>query len=396
MNKRSFLKASSVLAAGAFIPANLSSNFSDVLPGTKRSDKMPIIRTLGKTGIQVPIVSSGIIPQQNPGLIKALFESGIKHFDSAWEYQNGINDTMVGDMLRKYGRENFIISTKVLLPADQRTGLYVKEATTQAFMEQLEVTLGRLGIECADIVYLHKPPVRAALLNEDMLNGLVKAKQQGKTRFVGFSSHSNQVDLIDAAMESKIYEVALLGYNFRQDSIVKPAIARASEAGMGIVAMKVFAGEYEDKERNKPIHKAAALKWVLQDENVHTAILTIRTIDDFQTCLPVISDITMTDQEKKDIALAGQSPGLYCLGCERCKAQCTNHLPIPDLMRAYMYTYGYRESVKGKKVIKSLCLPENPCSDCGSCFVRCTQRFDVAEKIRDIIRLNEVPDEFLV
>jgi predicted aldo/keto reductase-like oxidoreductase len=385
MNKRNFLKLSSAMMTGCmipgrFIPANLSG---------------PVYRKLGKTGISLPIVSSGIIPQDNPNLIKAIFESGIKYFDSAWDYQNGRNDTMVGEMVRKLGRDNFVVSTKVLLPTDDKTGQFTKEATTQAFMEQLDVSLNRMGIDGVDILYLHKPPTRSALFNQEMMKGLQLAKEQGKARFVGFSNHSNQVELIDAAIESKFYEVVLVGYNFRQDNIVKPAIARAHEAHLGVVAMKVFAGEYLDKERNKPVNKAAALKWVLQDEHVTTSILTMRTYQDLQTNLQVMADLTLTDQEKSDLADACRSHGLYCLGCEECRHQCPHNLPIPDLMRAFMYTYGYRDAAKARKVLNYLDLPDSPCNDCAECQVNCTMNFNVEARIKDIIRLKQVPLDFL-
>lgn len=367
-----------------------------ILPGINRPARQePIIRTLGLTGLKVPVVSSGIIPQDLPALIRKLFESGIKHFDSAWDYQNGRNDRMLAEMLKEFGRNNFIISTKVLLPCDENTGQYSKEATTRAFMDQLEVTLTRLGVDCVDILYLHKPPTRAAALNEEMLKGLQQAKAQGKARFLGISNHGNQIEMIDAAIESKLYQVLLLGYNFRQDSLIKPALARAHDAGLGIIAMKVFAGEYQDKERNKPVNKTAALKWVLQDNLVQTAILTFRTYEDYINYLPVMYSLEMTDKEKQDLEAACLSPGLYCLGCHECRKQCPFNLPVPDLMRAYMYAYGYKSPSMGKKVIHDLRLKESPCKKCNTCRVNCTAGFDIREKVTDIMRLRDIPDEFL-
>lgn len=394
MNKRNFLKASTTLLAGSFLPV-MANSLDKSFSLKKPEDKDPIMRILGKTDIRVPIVSSGIIPQNAPNLIRKLFESGIKHFDSAWDYQNGRNDVMLAGMLREYGRENFIISTKVLLPFNETTGQYNKEATTKAFMEQLEITMSRLGVDCVDILYLHKPPTLAAALNQEMLKGLQQAKKQGKARFLGISNHSNQVEMIDAAIESKLYQVLLLGYNFRQDSLIKPALVRANEAGLGIVAMKVFAGEYLDKERNKPINKAAALKWVLQDENVLTAILTFRTYEDYSLYLPMMYNIEMDDLERKDLAETCQSAGLYCLGCEICRKQCKRNLPIPDLMRAYMYTYGYRDAAEGQRVLSKLRLQEKPCMECETCNVKCSLGFNIQDKISDIIRLKNIPGEFL-
>ena len=89
---------------------------------------------MGKTGLEVPVVSSGVVPAANVGLVRKLFESGIRHFDSAWDYQNGQNDRMIGKMLKEFGRDKFIVSTKVLLPVNPQTGQYEKDATTKAFI----------------------------------------------------------------------------------------------------------------------------------------------------------------------------------------------------------------------------------------------------------------------
>lgn len=390
MNKRQFLKYSTALAAGTLLPVAGRSVHSFSMP-----DKQPVLRTLGRTGIRLPVVSSGIVPQTNPALLQRLFDTEIRHYDSAFVYQNGRNDTTLGEMLRKHGRDQFIISTKVKLPYDQQTGQFAPESTPDAFWKQFDASLERLGLDYVDILYMHEPPTTLSLLNESITNCLVQARSQGRARFLGFSAHSNQVSLLDAAVESNLYDVALVGYNFRQDSLVKPAIARAAAAGMGIVAMKVFAGEYLDPERNKPINKQAALKWVLNDPNVHTAILTVRTYDDLATYIPVMYDLKMTPAEEKDLLAAAAEPGMYCLGCQACLTQCPEKLPIPDLMRAYMYTYGYREAANGQELVNSLSLPVNPCKGCNSCGVACTMNFRVEEKIRDMARLRQMPVEYL-
>jgi Fe-S-cluster-containing dehydrogenase component len=64
-------------------------------------------------------------------------------------------------------------------------------------------------------------------------------------------------------------------------------------------------------------------------------------------------------------------------------------------MRAYMYSYGYGEPAMGHELLTGLRVRENPCIGCDSCPVNCAKGFAVAEKIRDITRLNTVPAEFL-
>jgi hypothetical protein len=60
-----------------------------------------------------------------------------------------------------------------------------------------------------------------------------------------------------------------------------------------------------------------------------------------------------------------------------------------------MYVYGYRNLAEAQDLLLPLNLPSQLCQDCGSCPVRCTSGFDVSARIRDVVRLREVPREFL-
>ncbi len=64
-------------------------------------------------------------------------------------------------------------------------------------------------------------------------------------------------------------------------------------------------------------------------------------------------------------------------------------------MRAYMHTYGYRNLALAQDVVLSLDLPAKVCEDCSRCSVKCSVGFNVAGKIRDVIRIREVPSEFI-
>ena len=78
-----------------------------------------------------------------------------------------------------------------------------------------------------------------------------------------------------------------------------------------------------------------------------------------------------------------------------CVGQCTQALPIPDLMRAHMYVYGYRNLVAAQDLVLSLALPGDVCGECGACPVACANRWDVSARVRDIVRLRDVPPGFV-
>lgn len=392
ISKRNFLKLTATGAATALFAGTEALAGQSAESGAKKT----ILRTLGNTGLKVPVVGAGVLPVENITLCRKIFDSGIRHIDSAYEYHSGRNDEMVGRMVKEFGRKKYTLTTKVLLPQDEKTGQYTTEATFDAFMKQLGVSLSRLGTDYVDVLYLHKPATRAAALNEHMLRGLRKAKESGMARHIGLSTHSNQVEIIDAAIESKLYEVVLAGYNYRADAIVKPAIEKATAAGLGVVAMKVFAGVnrevyWESDKSNKP----AALKWVLNDANVATAIVTIKSFDELELLTPMLSNINLTEADKATIDSALQEASLYCTGCYTCKQQCPFGQPVPDMMRAYMYAYGYGNSLKARQTLSRANADANPCQQCETCRVSCPERFDIRAKVLDITRLKDIPTEFL-
>jgi len=160
--------------------------------------------------------------------------------------------------------------------------------------------------------------------------------------------------------------------------------------------MKTMAGGYLDKEKTKPVNTKAALKWSLQNENIHTTIPGMTSFDMLDEDLEVMSDIRMSEQEKKDILISANEPGLFCTTCENCLDKCSRSLPVPDLMRAYMYAYGYSERGKAYDLLTELEAGSDPCADCNECTIdNCTKAFDIRSKITDISRLVNVPREFI-
>ena len=207
------------------------------------------------------------------------------------------------------------------------------------------------------------------------------------------STHRNEPVVIDAAVESKIYDVVLAAYNFRQQHAVdiQKAIAGAAGAGLGVVAMKSMGGNRGGAYASAQIDARACIKWVLQDPNVATVICGFTTFDQMTLDLTILKDLTLTASEQEEIVQASLTAGLYCQGCGACAGQCAQALPIPDLMRARMYLHGYRNVAAARDLVRSLALPAEPCAGCSACRVACTNRWNVSERVRDVVRLRDVP-----
>jgi predicted aldo/keto reductase-like oxidoreductase len=399
MGRRSFLKAgASSLVGAAVVPSYLRSNISGTSPRSIKRENF-IYRKLGKTGLELPIVSMGVMNAENPNLVAAALDAGIVHLDTAYVYQRGKNEEMIGQVIKDRDRDSFVIGTKMTYPKDRETGMYLPETSVKQFQEKFNTSLKRLGLDYVDILYIHSVSRKETVFCEPAQKFLEIAKKEGKARFGGFSTHKNEPEVIQAAVESKAYDVILTAYNFKQENRValKKAIAAAADAGIGIVAMKTQAGVYWDKEKQQPINMKAALKWALQDENVHTSIPGMTTFDQLELDISVMEDLTLTPEEMKDLRL-DESPamaGLYCQQCDKCRAQCPEGVDIPAYMRSYMYAYGYRNTGLAQETLDGVGITALPCSDCRNCGVECAMGFDVRKKILDIARIKDVPREFL-
>ncbi|MCX6573249.1 MAG: aldo/keto reductase [Candidatus Aminicenantes bacterium] len=397
LKRRTFLKQGLTgLAAVGAVPGALKAAALGAATAAPAAAK-PIVRTLGRTGLQIPVVSMGVMNADNPAVVQAALETGIVLLDTAAGYQRGRNEQMIGQVVAGRPRESFMIATKVPGPNREKSlqGLN-GEALEKAFLAKFDECLGRLGLDHVEILYLHNNSAPEHVQNPAIIGALQKAKKAGKARFVGITTHSNEPAVIRATVGTKAYDVILTAYNFRQDyrDDLRKAVAEAAAAGLGVVAMKTQAGAYWDKEKQQPINMRAALKWVLNDPNVATAVPGFTTFDQLKEDWSIVTDITMTPQELKDLRLGEQVAGLYCQQCRRCVPGCPKGLPIPDLMRSYMYAYGYRNLQAAHELVGSLEIEGDPCGSCASCTAVCAKGFDIADRVRDISRLRAVPGDF--
>jgi predicted aldo/keto reductase-like oxidoreductase len=209
------------------------------------------------------------------------------------------------------------------------------------------------------------------------------------------ATHENEPQVIRAAAESGAWDVVLTAYNFRQTHRheIQAALREAAASGLGVVAMKTQAGVYWDRARTKMINMQAALKWVLLDENVHTAIPAFASYDEMRELLSIMEDLTLSDEEKQDLGLGDRLnlAGCYCQQCGRCLPQCPAGVDIPTLMRGHMYAVGHDQPERARASLGHLSPSDVACSTCGRCDVACTFGFDVRSRARALVHLLDSP-----
>jgi len=398
--RRDFIKKGMTgLAGAAIVPSLLTGERTD--SEIPRNERKFIYRTLGNTGIELPIVSMGTYDATS--LAKEALDAGIVHIDTSADYNEGNDERMFGRLFKGRPRDSFVIGTSIGMwsyrSAEQTKNAVTPEKLSEIFHGSLE----RLQLDFIDIYYLGGIRHKEIMEYEPYLNTLREFKKSGKARFIGVTTHSNEPEIIRLATDSDVFDVVLTRYNFRMNhrEEMKQAVKYAADNGMGVVAMKTQAGVYWDQKAKKEmINQKAALKWVLQNKNIHTAIPSFKNVEQLYEDLSVMEDLTLTPKEKADLRLEKESlrsaTGLFCSECNTCLSQCPHDLDIPTAMRSYMYAYGYAQPGKARKTLDDMDISEIPCNDCQTCRVNCPSGFDVKAKVTDIMRLKAVPKAFIV
>jgi uncharacterized protein len=298
---------------------------------------------------------------------------GANYVDTARVYMAGKNEKIVGEALKGY-RDKVYVATKV------------GPSKPDSMRKSIDASMAALNLDHVDLLQLHGISDKAGVMNHDRRDVLAKAKQQGKTRFIGITCHKNEPEVLNAVTDDpdKFFDVVLVTYNFNSKPGVKEAIARAAKAGVGVIAMKTQQGGYKTKELGDLSPHQAALKFVLHNPHVTAAV-------------PAMVDLK---QVKEDMAVMGMrlaqadidilkryqlaTASVYCHRCGQCTSSCRAKLDIAHINRSLMYAEGYGDPELARSTYSELA-PEmraSACGGCDECTARCANGLNIAERMQ--------------
>lgn len=373
------------LAAGLALPAaGLASTTSSPTPSAlapQQAAPAPgkiTYRVLGKTGLKVSTVGYGCMITSDPTVITRAADMGINYFDTSRNYSSGQNERMVGAALGAKRKDVFLSSK-----CDQKTGAGI--------LAELETSLKELNTDHLDVWLLHGLGT-AAQITDDMVEAQRKAKQQGKVRFIGVSTHTLPA-IVDRVIEAKL-EVVQAQYNFASAAEWGPALDKLNQAGVGLVAMKVMAKVGGRGRRGadapppppaRPANFApAALKWVIKNPAIATTVPSMTDIDQLEQNFSVMAQQQFTDADQKILTARLQEITPYfCRMCGTCAGQCPQGLPVGDMVRFVMYADGYGQFPLGREHFQRMSAEHQAvrCGQCPACVVQCPHGVTVAERM---------------
>ncbi len=402
-NRRDFiLKAMGGAAAAGLlgkVGLPLAAQTASVAEKAANAGKSPITRVLGKTGIRVPIVSMGVMNADNPALVKRSFEMGIRHFDTAWGYQKGRNEEMVGSVLKEMkARDQAIIATKVPPGRPEMMDQMGDKLVEEEFLARFDQSLARLQTDHVEILYVHSISDPKMLKRRGILSAVEKLKKAKKAYYIGFSTHTNIAECIDAAVPSGHFDVILTAINYAMadDKPLLDAMKKAAAAGIGLVAMKTQCRQAWSKESGAAgpeyhegtIWHAALLKWALRLEYVATAIPGYTTFQQLETDWPVAFNLDYTPEETKFLDSPGVQLALggVCRQCGGCAGSCPQGVDVPALVRAHMYAADYGNFMEMRRALDEIPAGHGlqACAGCRECTASCVRGVQIARRLGEL------------
>ena len=252
-------------------------------------------RTLGRTGQRLSIIGFGGILVVNTlqdeanRFVASAVERGVNYFDVAPSYGNGEAEDKLGPALEPFRNEVFLACK-------------TRRRDAAGASEELEQSLRKMRTDHFDLYQLH------ALLSVDELEqafgpggameALVRAKEQGKARFVGFSAHSAEAAV--EALRRFPFDTVLFPLNFAAyfaGDFGPQVVEAARRAGAGLLALKGMARTLLP-QGTKPEERPWAKCWYVPIDDEATAALALR----FTPSLPITAAIPPAHREIWELA----------------------------------------------------------------------------------------------
>lgn len=192
-------------------------------------------------------------------LLDAAWDAGIRYFDTAPMYGNGLSERRIGDFLRDKPRDSYVLSTKVgrMLVPDRAHALerwggdmrampfrFEFDFSYDAIMRSHELSLQRLGLERIDMLYLHDLGRFAQGDNHDAtwrqtveggIGALQRLREDGTVRGIG--AGVNEWQVLDALLDQGKWDVFLLAnrYTLLDQEVLDHFLPRCVKEGVAIV-----------------------------------------------------------------------------------------------------------------------------------------------------------------
>lgn len=320
-------------------------------------------------------------------IIDLAIAGGINYFDTAYTYHEGDSELFIGEALSKYERDSYYLATKFYA----MSGKMIRDV----FEEQLK----RCRTDYFDFYLLHGMDENSydkyTDKQKDYLGYLLKQKENGRIRNLGFSSHAAPETLKHFLEWYSGFDMALIQLNYLDWTMLeaKRQYEILTDYGIPVWVMEPLkGGRLSSLNKNAaeilrdaaPEHSISSwgFRFLMGLPNVQTVLSGMSSLEQLQDNLKTFEHLNPLDLEeqkalKKAADLFMEDLGVPCSGCRYCCPTCPAGLDIPLLMKGYN-----EKNISGETWrVAQLGQKKGPeqCIGCKICLTHCPQKINIPE-----------------
>lgn len=344
-------------------------------------------------------------------IIDYAYEHGVNYFDTAYIYHSGDSERFIGKALAKYPRDTWYLATKM-------PGFALKTASDveRIFNEQLE----KCGVEYFDFYLCHgmNELMYDTFTNPELgvIPFLIKMKEQGKIKRLGFSSHAKP-ETLEKFIAQYDWDFAQIQLNYFDWSYqdAKGQYEILTKHGIPVVVMEPCRGGRLAnlcEEANEILKAAApdrslaswAFRWLQSLDNVQVVLSGMSNMEQVKENIATFDEYDkLTEAELGAIDKAVEAFlkkfTVPCTACRYC-SECPRELDIPAILSAYNDVKIADNDFSRGSTVKQLLSGRDDtdpreCLNCGTCVRHCPQNINTPEIMDDFSKIiAAIPKEF--
>lgn len=442
INRREFLKKLGLGSASAF--SLMAMNPFEALASSNKAPLAAIpegvkmtYRKQNGTGEDISLLGFGMmrLPREQEEvdrLVDYAIAHGVNYFDTAPMYGGGHNEAVTGATLSRFPREKYYVATKM---SNQNQQLWDFDKAKAMY----ENSFTQLRVDYIDYYLLHSiggnvEGLRGRFLDNGLLDFLLKEREAGRIRHLGFSYHGNVAafDYLLDHNDEYHWDFAQIQMNYVDwrhagrrgrrggDADAEYLYNRLEKLGIQAVVMEPIRGgalaNVADEIRSqlqavRPDDSPATwgFRWVGSHPNILTTLSGMNRMEHLEENVRTFSPLQpCTENENELLArIADQMAGIPTIGCTTCgycmpcpegvdipsnfafynKAVTDKMLPLPDptaadyAERQEAFIRAYRDAIPAEKRATT-------CIDCGVCLPKCPQQIRIPNQMSRLVELT--------
>lgn len=332
---------------------------------------------LGKTGLKVSSISFGGIPIQRGNqedtnkVVDALEKTGVNYIDTARLYT--VSESFLGNAL-KGRREKFFIASKTVA-RDYET-----------MKKDIDISLSELKTDYIDLYQMHNVPVKdiEKVFGENgAYKALLEAKEEGKIRHIGVTTHSIDALRIFVEEYADKIETVMFPFNIVETQGIE-VLKLAKEKSIGTIAMKPFAG-------GNILDYKLALRYIYHSGIIDISIPGMGSDEEVEKNVSVDLDSEFSLEEKEKCEKLKKELGeTFCRRCGYC-GPCSVGIDIPGSFLYANYLRHYEGLTDwARKRYEGMSIKPTACIDCGLCETRCPYNLPIRKMLKVVVKDFEV------